>query len=456
MRNTALPLLLIALAAPRVGAASNAISSGSRGGVRTAFPAQFGADAGAIAAPSLGLSPGASLEIGVQAPALPALPESPAASAAAAELARPAQALAVTAAPEASRAPAPVASSPAPALRSSVQGSASGRPALKAAGDDVAAMRESVPALSAFAAKADLGGAAEEAGRLFDHAARRADLAAVPLGASLAGASRPALAPVLSALARPERASPAAPRAAAAGAALFGLAPLFAVGPGVVAAAWLGGALGGLGLVLVVLNARRLRLTLKDLKERAADSGAGAFIGVLLGIVIGMLGGMAVDSNVPGFHDFSDYLLPGIGLGAAGGAALGWVSGYYKHVGAVVLGAVLGSFLGGAVGTLGAVLFDVARILLTNADSSIELLGYIALGSAALGALAGAVLGPVAYLKKWDLGPAGGSSGSSSDLLDPANPMGLTNPMSPLNPIGFTNPASPLNPSNPSSPFHMP
>jgi len=49
------------------------------------------------------------------------------------------------------------------------------------------------------------------------------------------------------------------------------------------------------------------------------------------------------------------------------------------------------------------------------------------------------------------------SHGINNDMLDPANPIGLTNPYSPLNPIGLTNPASPnnpLNPSNPISPFN--
>ena len=33
-------------------------------------------------------------------------------------------------------------------------------------------------------------------------------------------------------------------------------------------------------------------------------------------------------------------------------------------------------------------------------------------------------------------------------LLNPLNPLGLTNPLSTLNPIGFTHPLSPLNPVN--------
>lgn len=34
---------------------------------------------------------------------------------------------------------------------------------------------------------------------------------------------------------------------------------------------------------------------------------------------------------------------------------------------------------------------------------------------------------------------------ATDDLLDPSNPIGLTNPLSPNNPVGIMNPASPIN-----------
>lgn len=60
----------------------------------------------------------------------------------------------------------------------------------------------------------------------------------------------------------------------------------------------------------------------------------------------------------------------------------------------------------------------------------------------------------------------GGVTEASTNLFDPGNPLGFTNPVSPLNPlgltnpvspndpIGFTNPVSPNNPASPTSPLN--